>query len=134
MAEETVKYLETKLQGIRRVGLIATTGTVQAGIFHRFFSKIGKELILPPPEVQGKRVMKAIYGKKGIKAIGPTDNSKRLILQACQTLIRRGAQAIIAGCTEVPLALQEGDLPVPVIDPLSILAQSAIAMARGKRR
>ena len=134
IAEETVKYMEARLKGVRRVGLIATTGTVQAGIFQSFFSKIGKELILPTSEVQEKKVMKAIYGKKGIKAIGPADNSRRLILQASQTLIGRGAQAIIAGCTEIPLVLQEGDLPVPVIDPLTILAQSAIATARGKRR
>jgi aspartate racemase len=134
IAEETVKYMEAKLKGIRRVGLIATTGTAQTGIFQKFFSKIGKELILPTSEIQEKRVMKAIYGKDGIKAIGPADNSRRLILQASQTLVGRGAQAIIAGCTEVPLVLQEGDLPVPVIDPLTILAQSAIARARGKRR
>ena len=134
IAEETVKYLEAKLKGVRRVGLIATTGTVQAGIFQRFFSKIGKELILPTSEIQEKRVMKAIYGKDGIKAIGPADNSRRLILQASQTLVGRGAQAIIAGCTEVPLVLEDGDLPVPVIDPLTILALSAIARARGKRR
>ena len=133
IAEETVKYLEAKLKGVRRVGLIATTGTVQAGIFQRFFSKIGKELILPTSEIQEKRVMKAIYGKDGIKAIGPADNSRRLILQASQTLVGRGAQAIIAGCTEVPLVLEDGDLPVPVIDPLTILALSAIATARGKR-
>ena len=134
IAEETVKHMEARLKGVRRVGLIATTGTVQAGIFQRFFSKIGKELILPTADIQEKKVMKAIYGKKGIKAIGPADHSRRLILQASQALVGRGAQAVIAGCTEVPLVLQEDDLPVPIIDPLTILAQSAIAMARGKRR
>jgi len=133
IAEETVKYLEAKLKGVRRVGLIATTGTVQAGIFQRFFSKIGKELILPSSEVQEQRVMKAIYGKDGIKAIGPAKKPRRLILQASQTLVGRGAQAIIAGCTEIPLVLRDGDLPGPVIDPLTILAQSAIARAGGKR-
>jgi len=133
IAEETVKYMEARLKGVRRVGLLATTGTIQAGIFQRFFSKIGKELISPTSEVQEKKVMKAIYGKKGIKAIGPADNSRRLILQASQTLVGRGAQAIIAGCTEIPLVLRDGDLPVPVIDPLAILAKSAIARARRKK-
>lgn len=133
IAEETVKYIEARLKGVHRVGLIATTGTVQAGIFQRFLSRIGKELILPTSEIQKKRVMKAIYGKDGIKAIGPSKSSKRLILQASRTLIRRGAQSIIAGCTEIPLVLREGDLRVPVIDPLTILARSAVARAKGKR-
>ena len=75
--------------------------------------------------------MKAIYGKNGIKAIGPTDYSRGLILRVSQTLIDRGAQAIIAGCTEIPLVLREGDLPIPVIDPLSILARSAVVKAKG---
>ena len=133
IAEETMKYMEAELKGVRRVGLIATTGTVQAGIFQRFLPRIGKELILPTSEIQKKRVMKAIYGKDGIKAIGPSKSSKRLILQASRTLIRRGAQAIIAGCTEIPLVLQDGDLPIPVIDPVTILAHSAVARAKRKR-
>jgi aspartate racemase len=126
--------MESRLKGVRRVGLIATTGTVQAGIFQKSLSRIGKELVLPTSEIQEKNVMKAIYGKDGIKAIGSSKTSKRLILQASQTLIRRGAQAIIAGCTEIPLVLREGDLSVPVIDPLTILARSAVAKAKGKHR
>jgi aspartate racemase len=130
IAEETVKYMEARLKGVRRVGLIATTGTVQAGIFQRFFPKISKELILPTSEVQEKRVMKAIYGKDGIKAIGPSKSSKRLILQACRTLIR--PQSIIAGCTEIPLVLR---MAIFVFGhrPAGDSAQSAVARAKKSR-
>lgn len=76
--------------------------------------------------------MEAIYGKKGIKSIGASESSKRLILKVSRSLIHQGAQAIIAGCTEIPLVLKEGDLPVPVIDVLSVLAGSAIRKARGR--
>jgi aspartate racemase len=47
-------------------------------------------------------------------------------------LIRRGAQAVVAGCTEVPLVLKEGNLSVPVIDTIHTLAQAAILMAQGR--
>ena len=47
-------------------------------------------------------------------------------------MIRQGAQAIIAGCTEIPLVLKDGDLPVPVIDPVTILARAAIEEAKGR--
>ena len=78
--------------------------------------------------------MEAIYGKKGIKAIGPSVHSKRLILAACKTLIVQGAEALLAGCTEIPLVLKEGDLAVPMIDPLSVLARAAIEKAKGQER
>lgn len=129
---ETVKYVKSKLKGIHKIGLIATTGTIQTGLFQKAFSHTGIELILQDPETQKKWVMEAIYGKKGIKALGPTDHAKRLIRKASQGLIRKGARAIIAGCTEIPLVLKDGDLSVPVIDPISVLARAAIEKARGR--
>jgi aspartate racemase len=127
--EETMKHIRSRLKGIRRIGLIATTGTVHTGFIQRAFSASRIELILPSPRVQEVRVMEAIYGKEGIKAIGPSAHSRRLILTACNALIRQGAEAILAGCTEIPLVLKDGDLPVPVIDPISILARAAIERA-----
>ena len=49
--------------------------------------------------------------------------------EAAGTLIGQGAQAIIAGCTEIPLVLRDGDIAVPVLDPISILAERALAEA-----
>jgi aspartate racemase len=40
-----------------------------------------------------------------------------------------GAQGIVAGCTEIPLALEQHDLAVPYFDALTILARAAIAEA-----
>lgn len=134
LVEETVKYIQTRLKGIRKIGLIATTGTIQTGLFQKAFSHHVIELILPVPKVQKKWVMEAIYGKKGIKVIGPSEDSKCLILKASKSLIKQGAQAVIAGCTEVPLVLKKEDLSVPVIDTITILAKAAIVKAQGRKR
>jgi aspartate racemase len=134
LVEMTVQYIKSRLKGISKVGLLATTGTIQAGLFQTSFSHTDLQLIIPTPEVQKKWVMEAIYGRSGIKAIGPSENSKRLILNASEKLIHQGAQAIIAGCTEVPLVLKERDLSVPVIDPISILAEAAIENAQGRKK
>jgi len=134
IVDETIKYIQNKLEGIKKVGLIATTGTIQTRLFQKYFSHTGIDLVLPTPEIQKRWVMEAIYGKKGIKVIGPSEDSKRLILEASQKLLDQGAQAMIAGCTEVPLVLKEGDLTVPVIDPILILANVAVYKARGGRR
>jgi aspartate racemase len=132
IVEETVKHVQTRLRKIRKVGLLATTGTLQSGLFQKAFSHSKIDLIFPDPDAQKARVMAAIFGKGGIKALGPSEESKRLILDASRDLIRRGAQAVIAGCTEVPLVLRDGDLSVPVIDPMSILAGVAVRKARGR--
>jgi aspartate racemase len=132
IVEETLGFIKTNLKKVHKIGLIATAGTIQTGLFQDIFSRKDVELVVPSPSSQKKQVTEAIYGKKGIKAIGPSENSKKLVLEASRSLIGQGAQAIIAGCTEIPLVLKEGDLPVPVIDVLSVLAASAIEKARGK--
>ncbi len=133
LVRETVEHVQKRMKGLRKIGLLATTGTLQAGLFQEAFRDTGIELLLPSSGSQ-KKVMEAIYGKKGVKVVGPSESSKRLVLQVSKSLIRQGAEAMIAGCTEIPLVLKEGDLPVPVIDPISILAQAAITRARQKRR
>ncbi|MBM4277220.1 MAG: aspartate/glutamate racemase family protein [Deltaproteobacteria bacterium] len=131
---ETVHHIKKRLKGVDKIGLIATTGTIQTGLFQEALSSIGIDSILLDTPLQENWVMEAIYGEKGIKTIGPSETSRYLILEVSQRLLRQGAQAILAGCTEIPLVLKEGELPVPVIDPISLLAQAAIAMARGRKR
>jgi aspartate racemase len=134
LVEMTIQYIKSRLKGISKVGLLATTGTIQTGLFQISFSQTDLQLIIPSLEVQKRWVMEAIYGRRGIKVIGPSEISKRLILKTSQKLIHQGAQAIIAGCTEIPLVLKEGDLSVPVIDPISILAEAAIERAKRKKK
>ncbi len=73
--------------------------------------------------------MASIFGEKGIKAGFTLGSPKEIILQTARTLIEKGAEAIISGCTEVPLVLKEKDIPVPLIDPLRILAEVCILKA-----
>ena len=134
IVKETMRYLQTRLKAVHKIGLLATSGTIQSGLFQKALSLSEIELILPNPELQKNKVMEAVFGKGGIKAIGPSEKSKRLILEASRELIRQGAQAILAGCTEIPLVLRDGDLPVPVIDPVAILAKAVIEKAQGRSR
>jgi aspartate racemase len=132
IVDETVRHVRRRMKTVRKVGLIATSGTVESGLFQKAFEETPVALVCPSPEVQRKNVMEAIYGKKGVKAVGPSEASKALVVEAARTLIDQGCQAVIAGCTEIPLVLKDGDLSVPVIDPPSILARAAIARARGR--
>lgn len=127
---EVVTEIQRRIPEIRRVGLIATTGTVHAGLFQDRLSGMGVEVLVPPGEIQENLVMSAIYGESGIKAGCISSENKDKILKSSNEMIERGAEGIIGGCTEVPLVLQQGDTDVPFFDSLDILALAAIRMAR----
>ena len=107
---------------------MASTGTLKSRLFHDAFAKEGVEIVEPTDEEQAQ-VMEAIFGKEGVKAGFTSGKSKQIIHDTAQALVQRGAEAVIAGCTEVPLVLKEGDVEVPLIEPLQILAEVSILMA-----
>jgi len=131
IVEETVKRIRKTHPRARRIGVLATTGTIRAGLFQEALAATRSEVLVPSEDTQQNVVMKAIYA---IKAAGATDEARTLVHQAAHELVARGAQVVIAGCTEIPLVLKDGDLPVPVVDPIAILAEAAIEHAGGKRR
>jgi aspartate racemase len=112
---------------MKKVGLLATTGTVTTQLYQQRLKP--REVLLPDAETQ-EELMDVIYGKRGIKlgfTRGATQkNAKRI----AQSLINRGAQGIIAGCTELSLVLREKDISVPLIDPLQVLALAIMREAK----
>jgi aspartate racemase len=132
LVRELAAYVRARYPAVRTVGLLATTGTVEAGLFQEAFADTAVTVLTPSLGSQKQRVMHAIFAKKGIKAVGPTPWSKGLIVDAASTLTARGAQLVIAGCTEVALVLRDGDLSVPVVDALTVLARVAVERARGR--
>jgi aspartate racemase len=113
---------------MKRTGLIATTGTVRAGLFQDRLREIEVEVLVPSADDQEDLVMSAIYG---IKAGFTSPENRGKILKASKALIEKGAEAIIGGCTEIPLVVQGGDMGVPFFDCLDILALAAIRRAKG---
>ena len=113
---------------VHKVGILASTGTLQAEIFDQVFERAKLEIITPTKRTQ-KKVMKAIFGSKGLKAGFTQGESKAWLADAAGELIQKGAEVIVGGCTEIPLALQDEDLPVPFIDPMQGAAAAAVRRA-----
>ncbi len=134
---ETVENIHESNANLQKIGIIATTGTIDSGLFQYAFEKYNISVLNPPPDIQENQVMNGIYGKDGIKAGRNDGIAKERIISAAESLISSGAQAIIAGCTEIPLVLSAEDISVPLIDPMEILATRAIqycqATVRGDR-
>ena len=73
--------------------------------------------------------MAAVYEIKGAPGARSREAIGAEIRAIAGRLIQRGAQGIVAGCTEIPLVLKPGDLDVPVFDTLLLLGRAAIAEA-----
>jgi aspartate racemase len=123
LIEECAKYTSQNLPHLRKVGLLAARPTVESGLYHRSFEKIGVEVLAPDRESQDK-VTKCIYGKNGIKA-GYIDRNRRTLSNIANEMIASGAEAVIAGCTEVGLGMRRLK-HVTVIDPIDILARVVV--------
>ncbi len=131
MIEETAVHLQTHYPHIQKIGLLATTGTVKAGIYPTCLEKAGYQIILPNSQMQSQRIHPAIYDPiYGIKATGGGSQARQALLTSVIALQEQGAEAIILGCTELPLVITESELDgTPMIDPTLVLARALIREA-----
>jgi len=116
---------------VHTVGLLATTGTIARGMFQRRLAREQLTTCVPAPHSQAQ-VMSAIYDIKAQPTRDVRGAATRRFVAAADELVAHGAQAIIAGCTEIPLALNQGDLGTPLFDAVEILARAAIRRAGGR--
>lgn len=122
------RELEKRFEPGAAVGLLATTGSLQTRLFHKYLPDFS--LITPPEDVQWNVLMDAIYGKKGIKTWGNTERNRRKILRAVRALLPHRPVCIIAGCTEVGLVLENVSVDCSLINPLDLLAKEVVRRAR----
>lgn len=128
MIRETA--VAAKTLGYSKCALLATDGTCRTGIYDAAFAGQGVALIKPDQDGQAA-IMSLIYD--GVKA-GRQTFATDAVIAAIGRLEAAGAQALILGCTELPIAFPLYHLPGNTIDPTQVLAERAIAFAGGKVR
>ncbi|MGD2100045.1 MAG: amino acid racemase [Desulfobacterales bacterium] len=114
--------------GIKTVGLMGTTGTVSSGLFQKRLAAANCKTLVPDDDLQAK-VMAAIYDIKNSAAPRSRKQITSDLVAVARSLVSQGAQGIVAGCTEIPLAVEQQHLAVPYFDALMILARAAIIEA-----
>lgn len=133
MLSETAIRIRSDHPRVRRVGLLATSGTIRSGVYQEVLEAEGLTLITPDLAMQDS-VMEAIYGDAGVKAGFTTGRCRDDLLRAILHLRDKGAEVAILGCTELPLIAPTGrdrdELP-PLLDPTDILAHRCVALAQG---
>jgi len=113
---------------IKTIGLMGTSGTIQGGLFQKRLAVDGIETVVCDEDQQAL-VMAAIYDIKNAQPARSRTQITVALVAAAESLVSRGAEAIIAGCTEIPLALKQKDLNVPYFDAVQALALAAVRHA-----
>ncbi|MFH0713961.1 MAG: amino acid racemase [Candidatus Micrarchaeota archaeon] len=121
ITEETAK--KVKLRNFNKVGLLATGTTVRHNIYNKDFDKERIELIVPEKQEKvTKVIMNILAGKK-------LEKDKDELKQIIQNLKDKGAQAIVIGCTDIPILLKPEDINIETFDTVEVLAESTIKFA-----
>lgn len=136
MLEATADHLRAGLPPGAPVGLLATSGTVQSGLYATALARVGLALQVPDAAHQAL-VMEAIYGPQGVKAGHTSGPCAAQLQQVMEHLVQRGARAVILGCTELPLVIaaderrEVGGRAVAIVDPTELLARRCVRLAGG---
>jgi len=113
--------------GIQRVGLLGTAFTMEQDFYKgRLVEKFGLE-VLVPDENDRRQVHDVIYNELCLGTINP--KSKQAYIDIVDRLARKGAQAVILGCTEIGLLIGQADTAMPLYDTAKIHAAEAVAWA-----
>lgn len=138
MLKTTIDHIATTYGTSRRVGLLATTGTVRTGVYHAVAKGIFDLMV--PDDAHQEKVMASIYGPLGVKAGYTEGQCLEDLLAGVKHLVDRGAEILILGCTELPVLIDESDdyriagKSVVMLDPTNLLARRCVALAQESRR
>ncbi len=111
-----------KSTGAKRVGLLATDGTIKSGSYKHEFDRMGLEYVIPDEDDQ-KIIMDIIYNK--IKNNNDTDPQD--FFKVAQRLNQKNCDCLLIGCTELSLIpLKDAPKDIKFVDSLEILAKVSI--------
>jgi len=135
LVRETVAAVCECLPQGGTIGLLATPGTYASGVYQMHLEEVdlcGHYRLLEPDEEGKSRICDAIYDTSyGIKAKSAPVTFRAIDSLTAEVwqLNERGANAVIMGCTEIPLALDCCAFPFPLIDPAVAFARALIHAA-----
>ena len=117
---------EAKARGFRRVGLTGTTWLVRSDVYPHELHTSGIECVRPS-DADCEEVGRIIMDELVPGRILPASVSK---FEAVVARLRdQGCDAVVLGCTELPLIMGEANAPIPALDSTRLLARAALARA-----
>jgi aspartate racemase len=110
---------QAKARGYRKIGLTGTRWLTEGPVYP-------KELVRPGAEERGEinRIImdELVYGVFKPSAV-------QYFQQVMQNMRRAGCEAVVLGCTEIPLLMNDSNSPLPTLDSTRLLARAALQRA-----
>jgi len=107
------------------IGLLTTPGCFAAGLYQKALTDAKRVAVLQSPEELAETM-------SFIDRIKAGDRLKTVVSGLCKLtdlLVSRGAETVIAACTELPLVLDQSMLTVPLVASTDALAEKTVALA-----
>jgi len=112
-----------KTAKIKNVGLLGTKFTMREDFYRRRLEKNYRLRVIVPSEKEKEIVNTEINNL----CLGKTNpHAKQQFINIINNLVKNGADAVILGCTEIPLLVQQKDVKVRLFDTTRIHAESAV--------
>lgn len=117
---------EAERQGYARLGILGTKYLVESGVYPEVLQefKIAREI---PDEADREKINEIIF-KELVNGVFP-EESRLYFNEVTEKLKQRGCDAVVLGCTEIPLIVRPDDSPLPTLDSTRLLARAALRRA-----
>jgi aspartate racemase len=117
-------------RGFRKIGITGTRWTMEGPVYSGAFTRRG--LAFATPLEPDKAAIQAMIFDELVRGV-VTDASRARLAQAVSGLKEQGCDAVVLGCTELPMLLNEQNSPLPPLDSTRLLARAAVDVALGSR-
>ncbi len=117
---------EARRQGHARLGILGTRYLMEGPVYPAALAPAGLAHLIPDPPDR-ERINDIIF-KELVNAVF-TEKSRLYFSEVIARLKARGAEAVVLGCTEIPLIVRPGEAPLPTLDSTRLLARAALLRA-----
>ena len=125
IADATAEKLQE--DNVKRVGLLGTRFTMEEEFYKGRLTDKFNIAVVTPDEEEREIVHNVIYSELCLGKV--SDQSRQKYLEIIDSLHKKGAEAVILGCTEIALLVQQEHTDVPLYDTTEIHARSAVDQA-----
>lgn len=124
IAEEVAK--EAQRQGFQRLGVLGTYSLTSTRVYPEKLGQLG--IACEFLDEEGRREVDRVIMDELVYSQFPP-NSLLYFQDAIDEFKQRGCDAVVLGCTEIPLLVQPGDSALPTLDSTRLLARAALQRA-----
>ena len=117
---------KAKEKGYKKIGILGTKYLMNSFVYPKYLNKLGIECIIPN-SVDQEEVNRVIF-KELVNGVFK-EQTRLFFNNVIERLKDSGCDAVVLGCTEIPLIVQSDDCPLPTLDSTRLLARKAIQIA-----